>query len=91
MNDYNNKMDEVNSLITLDSQTSVINRGRAITVGTCYNDEVEIIVRKNDGTVVWCPFNRIQIAEFIHTLSASIGCETIIKTRESFLSNGKQK
>jgi hypothetical protein len=63
-----------------------LNRARSITVGTCFGGTTEIMMRGNDGSVLWSPMQPVEVIEFIHQLAANIGCHIAIKPREDFAS-----
>lgn len=71
---------------TTDSLNSILNRARSVTVGTSFGGITELMMRKNDGTVVWTPLQPVEVVELIHQLAANVGCHIIVKPREDFAS-----
>lgn len=66
--------------------TSTSNRARSITVGTCFNGISEIMMRGNNGAVLWCPMQQEEIVELISQLAASVGCNIKLEPRDDFAS-----
>ena len=69
-----------------DNAKAGLNRARSITVGTCFGGYSELIMRGNDGTVLWCAMQPVEIIELIHQLAANIGCHIHIQPRRDFSS-----
>lgn len=65
----------------LDSQ---LNRARSITVGTAFGGTTEVMMRRNNGEVVWCVLQPVEVMELIHQLSANVGCHINIIPRQDF-------
>jgi len=63
---------------------AMLNRARSVTVGTCFGGVTEIMMRGNDGKVLWCPMEQHEIVELIHQLAANIGCHIHIQPRNDF-------
>lgn len=63
-----------------------LNRARSVTVGTAFGGITEISMRRNNGEVVWCLLQPVEVMEFIHQLSANIGCHINIIPRQDFAS-----
>lgn len=64
--------------------SATLNRACSITVGTCFNSLTEIVMRGNDGKVLWCPMFQHETLELIHQLAASVGCHVALKPRQDF-------
>lgn len=79
LQDIQRKQDEANF-------ASSLNRARSITVGTCFGGTTELMMRGNDGSVLWCPMQPVEIIELIHQLAANVGCHVALKPREDFAS-----
>lgn len=60
------------------------NRARSITVGTAFGGVTEVMMRNNKGEVIWCLLQPVEVVEFIHQLSANIGCHINIIPRKDF-------
>ena len=65
---------------------SSLNRARSVTVGTCFGGTTEIMMRRNDGTVLWCPMQPVEVIELIHQLAANVGCHLHLQPRKDFSS-----
>lgn len=61
-------------------------RARAVTVGTCFGGTTEIIVRGEDGTILWTPMQPVEVVELIHQLAANVGLHIAVKPRTDFAS-----
>jgi hypothetical protein len=70
----------------IDNFTSNLNRARSVTVGTAFGGTTELMMRKNDGTVVWALLQPVETVELIHQLAANIGCHIHVKPRDDFAS-----
>lgn len=66
--------------------TASLNRARSITVGTCFNGLTEVMMRANDGAVLWAPLQQYEVVELVHQLAANIGCHLVLNPREDFAS-----
>jgi hypothetical protein len=69
-----------------DGFTSGLNRARSVTVGTAFGGTTELMMRKNDGSVVWAILQPVEAVELIHQLAASVGCHIHIQPRDDFAS-----
>lgn len=61
-------------------------RARSVTVGTCFGGTVELMMRRNDGTVIWTPMQPVEVIELVHQLAASVGCHLHLTPRRDFAS-----
>lgn len=77
------ELEEKRQIMNLESELS---RARAITVGTAFGGVTEISMRGNNGSVLWCLMQPVEIMELIHQLSANIGCLIRIIPRQDFAS-----
>ena len=80
------KLDEIESRQFLDTVSSNLSRARSVTVGTCFGGTTELMMRGNDGSVLWSPMQPVEVIELIHQLAANVGCHIHIKPREDFSS-----
>jgi hypothetical protein len=62
------------------------NRARSVTVGTAFGGVIELMMRKNDGTVVWATLQPVEVTELLHQLAAGIGCHLHLQPRDDFSS-----
>jgi len=65
---------------------SSLNRARSVTVGTCFGGTTELMMRGNDGSVLWTPMQPVEVVELIHQLAANVGCHIALKPRQDFAS-----
>lgn len=70
----------------LESYKASLNRARSITAGTCGGGTVEISMRGDGQQYLWMTLQPAEVVEFIHQLSAQIGCHISIKPRNDFSS-----
>ncbi len=61
-------------------------RSQSLSIGSAGNGCSEISMRANNGTYLYCIFQPVEIMEFIHQLSANIGCHIAITPRKDFAS-----
>jgi len=61
-------------------------RARAITVGTAFGGTADIMMRRNDGQIIWAHLQPVEVVELINQLAASIGCHIHIQPRKDFAS-----
>ena len=66
--------------------TSGLNRARSVTVGTAFGGTTELMMRKNDGTVVWAILQPVETIELIHQLAANVGCNVHVQPKDDFAS-----
>lgn len=65
---------------------SSLNRARSVTVGTCFGGTTELMMRGNNGSVLWAPMQPVEVIELIHQLAANVGCHIALKPRHDFAS-----
>lgn len=65
---------------------SSLNRARSVTVGTCFGGTTELMMRANNGSVLWCVMQPVEVIELIHQLAANVGCHIAVKPRDDFSS-----
>ena len=80
------QMREIEQRMILENRENDLSRARSITVGTCFGGTTEIMVRGNDGRVLWLPMQPVEVIELIHQLSANVGCHIQLKPRDDFSS-----
>ena len=73
------------------SRQGDLTRGRSINVGSAGGGLTEVSIRANDGKSYWYVMNSSEVVEFIHQLSANIGCLLDLKPRDDFASWRKWK
>ena len=61
-----------------------LNRARSLTVGTCFGGTTEIMMRGNDGAVLWVPMQPVEVIELIHQFAANVGCHLHLTPRRDF-------
>lgn len=79
LRDIQQKHDEANF-------SSSLNRARSVTVGTSFGGTTELMMRGNDGSVLWTPMQPVEVIELIHQLAANVGCHIALKPRQDFAS-----
>lgn len=62
------------------------NRAKSVTVGTAFGGVTELMLRKNDGNVVWAILQPVEVIELLHQLAAGVGCQLYLQPREDFAS-----
>jgi hypothetical protein len=80
------KLEEIQHKQDTASFESALNRARSVTVGTCFGGTTELMMRANDGSVLWCPMQPVEVVELIHQLAANVGCHVAVKPRSDFSS-----
>lgn len=80
------KLQELQEKQDIQNFESSLNRARSITVGTCFGGTTELMMRGNDGSVLWSPMQPVEVIELIHQLAANVGCHINIKPRDDFSS-----
>lgn len=63
-----------------------LTRARSVTVGTCFGGTTELMMRGNDGSVLWSPMQPVEVIELIHQLAANVGCHLALTPRQDFSS-----
>lgn len=86
LKDYKKRQKDIENELRLQGLAENTSRARSITVGTAFGGVTEIMMRKNDGGVIWCVLQPVEVVELIHQLSANIGCHISIKPRSDFSS-----
>lgn len=80
------KLAEIQAQQDIQNFSSSLNRARSVTVGTCFGGTTELMMRGNDGSVLWCPMQPVEVIELIHQLAANVGCHIALKPRDDFSS-----
>lgn len=80
------KLDEIQAKQDIQNFESSLNRARSVTVGTCFGGTTELMMRGNDGSVLWCAMQPVEVVELIHQLAANVGCHIALKPRDDFSS-----
>lgn len=78
------KLAEVQAKQDIQNFESSLNRARSVTVGTCFGGTTELMMRGNDGSVLWAPMQPVEVIELIHQLAANVGCHIALKPRDDF-------
>ena len=77
------KLDEQ---MSLENRNGDLRRARAVTVGTSFGGTTEIMMRGNDGSILWTPMQPVEVIELIHQLAANVGCHINLQPRKDFSS-----
>lgn len=78
------KLSEIQAQQDIQNFQSSLNRARSVTVGTCFGGTTELMLRGNDGSVLWTPMQPVEVIELIHQLAANVGCHIALKPRDDF-------
>lgn len=84
--DFIKSMQDMDQKMSMDNRQSDFSRARSITVGTCFNGVTEIMMRGNDGNILWVPMQPVEVVEFITQLAGNIGCHVGLRPRDDFAS-----
>jgi len=79
-------MRKVDEKMSYENRVNDLNRARSITVGTSFGGTTEIMLRGNDGGVLWTPMQPVEVIELIHQLAANVGCHIHLQPRQDFSS-----
>ncbi len=77
---------EIEDKIMIQNREGDLRRARSLTVGTAFGGTTELMMRGNDGNVIWANMQPIEVVELIHQLSANIGCHIHLQPRNDFAS-----
>lgn len=80
------KIDDVFAQQEVDNVSSNLNRARSVTVGTAFGGTTEVMMRGNDGRVLWALLQPVEAIELIHQLAANVGCHLQLTPRRDFSS-----
>ena len=62
------------------------NRARSVTIGTAFGGTTEIMMRGENGSVLWAAMQPVEVIELIHQLAANVGCHINLQPRRDFAS-----
>lgn len=77
---------ELEEKMSLENRANDLSRARSVTVGTCFGGTTELIMRANDGRILWTPMQPVEVVELIHQLAANVGCHIQVQPRKDFSS-----
>jgi dienelactone hydrolase len=80
------KLAEIQAKQDIANFESNLTRARSVTVGTCFGGTTELMMRGNDGSVLWSPMQPVEVIELIHQLAANVGCHLALTPRQDFSS-----
>lgn len=80
------RMQALNEYMSEEARGGDLYRARSVTVGTSFGGTTEMMMRRNDGTVVWAPLQPVEVIELIHQLAANVGCHLHLTPRRDFAS-----
>lgn len=80
------KLEKIQAKQDAQNFESSLNRARSVTVGTCFGGTTELMMRGNDGSVLWTPMQPVEVIELIHQLAANVGCHIALAPRNDFSS-----
>jgi hypothetical protein len=81
-----NKLREIEEEMMVESRKGDLKRARSVTVGTAGGGATELMLRGNDGSILWSIMQPVEVIELIHQLSANVGCHIALKPRDDFSS-----
>lgn len=84
--EYQKNMDEIEYEMQVENRKGDLRRARSVTVGTSFGGVTELMMRNNDGNIIWTPMQPVEVVELIHQLAANIGCHIHIQPRQDFAS-----
>ena len=79
-------MRKLEERMSLENRVNDLNRARSVTVGTSFGGTTEVMMRGNDGSVLWTPMQPVEVIELIHQLAANVGCHIHLQPRQDFSS-----
>tara|TARA_R110000868_G_scaffold253937_3_gene510556 strand:+ start:117 stop:662 length:546 start_codon:yes stop_codon:yes gene_type:complete len=77
---------KIDEKMSLENRANDLSRARSVTVGTCFGGTTELIMRANDGHILWTPMQPAEVVELIHQLAANVGCHIHVQPRKDFSS-----
>jgi hypothetical protein len=77
---------EIEEKMMVENRHGDLRRARSVTVGTAFGGTTELMMRGNDGNVIWAIMQPVEVVELIHQLSANIGCHIHMQPRNDFAS-----
>ena len=80
------KIGDINAEMAIINRMGELRRSRSITVGTAFGGTTELMMRGNDGNVLWAVMQPVEVIELIHQLASNVGCHLALKPREDFSS-----
>jgi len=80
------EFNKIEDRMSLENREGELRRARSVTVGTCFGGTTELMMRGNDGNVVFAPMQPVEVVELIHQLAANIGCHIHLQPRDDFAS-----
>ena len=83
---FNKKIDDINRNMSAESRMGDLRRARSVTVGTAFGGTTELMLRGNDGNVIWAIMQPVEVVELIHQLAANVGCHIHLQPRNDFAS-----
>ena len=75
---------EVEDRMSLENRQSDLRRARSVTVGTAFGGTTEVMLRGNDGNILWAILQPVEVIELIHQLAANVGCHIQVQPRADF-------
>lgn len=81
-----NVFKELEEQLHRDTRVGDMTRARSVAIGTAFGGVVEVSMRANNGSHLWCVLQPVEAIELIHQLAASVGCHIHIKPRKDFAS-----
>jgi len=77
---------KIEERMMVENRKSDLRRARSVAVGTAGGGTTEIMMRGNDGNVLWSVMQPVEVVELIHQLAANVGCHIYLQPRKDFSS-----
>lgn len=75
---------EIEEKMMVENRQGDLRRARSVTVGTAFGGTTEVMLRGNDGNILWAILQPVETVELIHQLAANIGCHIHLQPRNDF-------
>jgi hypothetical protein len=84
--EFKKRIQDIDRDMSVENRLGDLRRARSVTVGTAFGGTTELMLRGNDGNVIWAIMQPVEVVELIHQLAANVGCHLMLKPREDFAS-----
>ncbi len=83
---HQERLDALLEMQNLANAEAELSRARSVSVGTAFGGTTEILLRKQNGEVVWAIMQPVEVIELIHQLASNVGCHLNLQPRQDFSS-----
>jgi len=80
------RLDALTEMQNLANAEAELSRARSVSVGTAFGGTTEILLRRQNGEVVWALLQPVEVIELIHQLASNVGCHLNLQPRQDFSS-----